>query len=53
MLTMIDGRPLAQMDADWCASNYLLEDQICPIDNPRLKEPFRPRSMVLSVEPDG
>ena len=41
MLTTIDDRLLAQMDAYWRASNYLSVGQIYLLDNPLLKEPLR------------
>ncbi len=53
MLTTIDDCLLARMDADWYASNYLSVSQIYLLDNPRLKEPRQPRSLVLLAEPDG
>jgi xylulose-5-phosphate/fructose-6-phosphate phosphoketolase len=41
MLTTIDDRLLAQMDAYWRASNYLSVGQIYLLDNPLLKEPLK------------
>src|SRR5215813_13584886 len=40
MLTTIDDRLLAQMDALWRASNYLSVGQIYLLDNPLLKRPL-------------
>ena len=41
MLTILDERLLAQMDAYWRASNYLSVGQIYLLDNPLLKEPLK------------
>jgi xylulose-5-phosphate/fructose-6-phosphate phosphoketolase len=41
MLTTLDDRLLAQMDAYWRASNYLSVGQIYLLDNPLLKEPLK------------
>jgi xylulose-5-phosphate/fructose-6-phosphate phosphoketolase len=41
MLTKLDDRLLAQIDAYWRASNYLSVGQIYLLDNPLLKEPLK------------
>jgi xylulose-5-phosphate/fructose-6-phosphate phosphoketolase len=41
MLTKLDDRLLAQMDAYWRASNYLSVGQIYLLDNPLLRQPLK------------